>query len=328
LSDKYLFIIIALLLVAVTACDTGKPGMKSFHFSKKNREVPNFNADSTYQEIVRQVQMGSRNPGSQGHKQALAYLANKLKSYAGARDVYVQKFSHKGYNGRSLHFANIIAAFNPRDSDRIMLCAHWDTRPRADEDSVNTNQPILGADDGASGVAVLLELARLFHQKTPPIGVDIILFDGEDYGKEQDINNYFLGSKYWAKHPPVKNYHPRFGLLLDMVGGIHARFPKEGYSMNKVPSLVNAIWKVARQMGYDSLFVDKKGEFISDDHVPIIHIRKIPVIDIINYSPGKSGNAAFPPYWHTHRDNLKIISKKTLEGVGKILTEIIYNRLS
>jgi hypothetical protein len=325
-NNKYLFIIVVLVL-GITACDSNKSGNKSFHFSKKNRHVPAFNADSTYQEIVRQVHMGPRNPGSKGHKQALKYLTNKLKLYAGARDVYVQKFSHEGYKSQTLHLANIIAAFNPHDSDRIMLCAHWDTRPRADQDSNNSNQPILGADDGASGVAILLELARLFHEQAPPVGVDIILFDGEDYGREQDTDQYFLGSKYWAEHPPVKNYHPRFGILLDMVGGIHAQFPKEGNSMNEVPSLVNAIWKVARQEGYDTLFVDKKGELISDDHVPIMRIRKIPVIDIINYSPGKNGNGAFPPYWHTHRDNLKIISKKTLEGVGKVLDEIIYNRL-
>jgi hypothetical protein len=319
------FIIFGLLL-GITACSSNK-SEKSFQFTKKNRTVPQFNVDSTYHQIVCQVQMGPRNPGSEGHTKALSYLTKKLKSYAGAKYVYVQRFTHKGYNRKKLKLANIIAAFNPQDSDRIMLCAHWDTRPRADEGSKNQNKPILGADDGASGVAVLLELARLFHNHPPQIGVDIVLFDGEDYGKVQDIDKFFLGSKYWAEHPPVKNYHPRFGVLLDMVGGVHAQFPKEGNSMNNAPSLVDAVWKVARQMGYDSLFVDKKGERISDDHVPLMHIRKIPMVDIIHYNPGMNGNDVFPFYWHTHQDDLKIISKKTLGGVGNVLTEMIYNRL-
>jgi hypothetical protein len=312
--------------LGITACRPNK-SEKPFQFKKKNRSVPHFNVDSTYHQIVRQVQMGPRNPGSEGHKKALAYLTKKLKSYAGAKYVYVQRFKPEGYNGKKLKLANIIAAFNPQSSDRIMLCAHWDTRPRADEDSKNSTKPILGADDGASGVAVLLELARLFHHQAPHIGVDIVLFDGEDYGKVQDIDKFFLGSKYWAEHPPVKDYHPRFGVLLDMVGGIHAQFPKEGNSMNNASSLVNAVWKVAREMGYDSLFVDEKGERISDDHVPIMRIKKIPMVDIIHYNPGLNGNNVFPFYWHTHQDDLKIISKKTLQGVGNVLTEMIYDRL-
>lgn len=310
----------------ISSCSS--ESQKAFEFTKKNREYPDFNADSAYQFVEQQVEMGPRNPGSEGHKQALRYLTAKLKGYAGAKNVYVQHFTHPGYNDTTLHLANIIAAFNPQAEDRIMLCAHWDTRPRADQNSAHPNQPILGADDGGSGVAVLVELARLFQKQAPPIGVDIILFDGEDYGKESDLSKFFLGSRYWAKNQPVKAYHPRFGLLLDMVGGVDAQFPKEGNSYNYAPGLVDGIWKVAGQMGYDSLFVDKEGGLISDDHIPIINNLQIPVIDIINYSADAQSNGqVFPPYWHTTNDNMDIISKQTLKDVGHVMSELIYNRL-
>lgn len=310
----------------LSSCNSGSHD--AYNFNPKNREYPEFNADSAYQFIKQQVEMGPRNPGSAGHREALDYLATKLKAYAGAKNVYVQHFTHTGYNDTTLHLANIIAAFNPQAADRIMLCAHWDTRPRADQDSSHPNQSILGADDGGSGVAVLLELARLFREQPPPIGVDIILFDGEDYGKENDLDQFFLGSRYWAKHPPVKNYHPRFGILLDMVGGVDAQFPKEGNSYNYAPGLVNGIWDVAAQMGYGSLFVNKKGRLISDDHIPIINHLQIPVVDIINYSADpKNKNSVFPPYWHTTNDNMSIISKRTLKDVGSVMAELIYNRL-
>jgi len=324
MKNKVLFVAV-FLLVLMNACESGKN--HGFQFKKKNRPVPSFNADSAYSKLAHQVNMGPRNPGSSGHRQAELYLENQLKKYAGRKNVFIQRFKHQGYSGDSLRMENIIAAFNPKSTDRIMLCAHWDTRPRAENDPKHPHQPILGADDGASGVAELLELARLFHKKSPPIGVDIILFDGEDYGKEGDIGDYFLGSRYWSNHPPVKDYHPRFGILLDMVGGKNAQFPKEGNSMQYAPSLVNEIWSIADNKGYDSLFVDKKAAPISDDHLVINTIRNIPTIDIIDYSMKANGKAKFPPYWHTLNDNLGIINKKTLQKVGNVLAELIYDRI-
>lgn len=296
------------------------------NFEPQGREVPEFNADSAYQFIKQQVSLGPRDPGSKGHQETKEYLIEKLQSYAGERGVFPQNFTVTGYEGDTLELTNIIAAFNTQSSDRIMLCAHWDTRPRADKDSVDTQKPILGADDGGSGVGVLLELARIFNENPPPIGVDIVLFDGEDYGKEGDMENYFLGSRYWAENPPVEGYLPRFGILLDMVGGRGAEFPMEGNSMRFAPALVNEIWGIAEEKGYGNLFSDTEGNAISDDHVIINRISGIPTIDIIRHTPTEEG-AQFASYWHTHKDNMSIISKETLKGVGTVLTELVYNRL-
>lgn len=319
---KYLFVL--LLCGSIISCNSNANG--GFQFVDKNREVPAFNADSAYAFVEAQVEAGPRNLNSEGHRQTRQYLVQKLRDYAGS-NVFVQEFTQKGYEGDTLEMANIIAAFNTQSSDRIMLCAHWDTRPRADQDDTDSNKPIIGADDGASGAAVLIELARLFRQNPPPVGVDIILFDGEDYGREGDNANYFLGSRYWSNNPPVANYHPRFGILLDMVGGQDAVFPKEGYSMRFAPSLVDEIWGIAGQMGYDTLFVDQQGAPISDDHYIVNQVANIPTIDIIRHTVGPNGGAEFAPYWHTHRDSLDIIDKNVLDAVGEVLTELIYNRI-
>lgn len=315
-----------LFLIAFITISCGQEKSR-LNFEKQGRNVPAFNADSAYHFVEQQVSFGPRNPGSEGHRQTKAYLIKKLRSYAGSQSVYPQEFTAEGYDGDTLALTNIIAAFNTQSSDRIMLCAHWDTRPRADKASENTDKPILGADDGASGVAVLLELARLFEKHPPPIGVDIVLFDGEDYGKEGDLSKYFLGSRHWSNNPPVKGYSPRFGILLDMVGGQNAQFPKEGNSMLYAPTLVNELWTIADAQGYDNLFLDKEGRAISDDHVVINKVLGIPTIDIIRHNLNKNGSH-FAPYWHTHRDNMSIISKETLGGVGNVLTELIYNRVS
>ncbi|SMO68542.1 M28 family peptidase [Fodinibius sediminis] len=296
------------------------------NFEKKGRTVPAFSADSAYQYIADQLSFGPRNPGSQGHRETKSYLMEKLESYAGTGNAYSQQFTAEGYGGDSLQLTNIIAAFSPGRADRIMLCAHWDTRPRADRDSVKADQPIPGADDGGSGVGVLLELARIFKENPPPIGVDLIFFDGEDYGREGDTNRYFLGSRYWSQHPPVPGYAPRFSILLDMVGGRQALFPKEQYSMQYAPALVNELWSIAEQEGYGHLFPEQEGNAISDDHVVINRILGIPTIDIIHHKPNRGG-MGFAPYWHTHNDNMDIIDKNTLKAVGEILTELIYNRM-
>jgi hypothetical protein len=315
----------AIILIFFFGCNSG--GDQALQFESQGRSVPDFNVDSAYAKLGAQVQMGSRNPGSDGHRDAQEYLVQQLERYAGPKKVFVQQFTHRGYEGDSLQMGNIIAAFNTESSDRIMLCAHWDTRPRAENDASNPGAPILGADDGASGVAVLLEMARLFSENQPQIGVDIVLFDGEDYGKEGDLGQYFLGSRYWSNYPPVENYRPRFAILLDMVGGQGARFPKELYSMDFAPALVNEIWAIADEKGYDSLFVDKEGARISDDHMVINRIRKIPIIDIIRHTVGPEGEAVFAPYWHTQQDSLDIIDKQTLRAVGEVLTELVYNRI-
>lgn len=320
-------IIYGLILASVFwGCSENTDSSERLNFSDQGREVPTFNADSAYKFIEQQVAMGPRNPGSKGHQQTESYLLEKLRTYASERSVYPQHFTAEGYEGDTLQLTNIIAAFNTQSSDRIMLCAHWDTRPRADKDTENSDEPILGANDGGSGVGVLLELARLFEENPPPIGVDIVLFDGEDYGKEGDLEKYFLGSQYWSRNPPVKGYAPRFGILLDMVGGENAQFPKEGYSMRYAPALVNEVWSIADQKEYNELFPDREGNTISDDHVIINRNLGIPTINIIDHQITKNG-AEFAPYWHTHNDNMNIINEETLDRVGRVLTELIYNRI-
>lgn len=315
--------IVPLLIFLFLSCN--KEDNTRLNFEEQGREVPVFNADSACFYVKQQVDFGPRNPGSKGHQKAKQYLLEKLRSLAGSRNVFPQEFTTAGYEGDTLALTNIIAAFNTQSADRIMLAAHWDSRPRADQDSVDTDKPILGADDGGSGVAVLLELARLFKENPPAIGVDIVLFDGEDYGKKGDLSNYFLGSRYWSDNPPVEGYSPRFGILLDMVGGQDAQFPKEGYSMRYAPALVNELWAIADEKGFGSLFVDTKGRTISDDHAVINQTLGIPTIDIIRHE--KDGNNGFAPYWHTHNDNMSVIRRETLEGVGRVLAELIYNRI-
>lgn len=316
------------LLVAVASACSNEPDL-SYLKRDQGRAVPQFSSDSAFSFVAKQIGFGPRVPNSEGHVAASEWKIDALKKYAGSDGVYAQRFKYPGYDGDTLDLVNIIAAFNPLSSDRIMLCAHWDTRPRADAeaDPERASQPVLGADDGGSGVAVLLELARLFKDHPPPIGVDIILFDGEDYGREGDLDNYFLGSRYWAQNPPVPGYQPRFGILLDMVGGKGARFPKEVYSLNAAPSLVNELWSLAEEMGYSELFPDEIGLPIQDDHVILNQYTSFNTIDIIHHRRPFGDMTGFPDYWHTSRDNLDIIDQRVLDTVGKLMIELIYNRL-
>jgi hypothetical protein len=316
-------IYLVLFLVATfVSCRNGA----NLQFSEKGREVPEFSADSAFSYIETQVNFGPRVPNTEGHKNTRAFLESKLRDYAGNNAVFSQEFSEEGYD-ETLEMANLIAAFNPTSSDRIMLSAHWDTRPRADEDTSRTSEYIAGADDGGSGVGVLIELARIFAENPPPIGVDIVLFDGEDYGTQGDINKYFLGSRYWSNNPPVPGYSPRFGILLDMVGAENAIFPKEGYSMNYAPNLVNEIWGIAAEKGHSDLFLDQESAGVLDDHYIVYNNTGIPIIDIINHTVAMDGNINFAPHWHTHKDDLPIIDKEILQVVGDVLLELIYNRI-
>ncbi len=315
-----------------SACSSKKKSSKAVRvqFADRGRSVPSFSADSAYKYVDKQVSFGPRTVNSKAHDEDRAYLLKKLEGYAGKNAVYSQDFQLTGYNNVQLNLSNVIAAFNPNAKDRIMLCTHWDTRPYSDQDpdsALYYYKPIPGADDGGSGVGVLLELASIFKNHPPPIGVDLIFFDGEDYGKDDQLNYYFLGSRYWAQHQPVQNYNPRFGILLDMVGGKNAIFPKEGMSMRYDPELVNEIWNMADNMGYGNVFTDQQTSGVSDDHLVMDQILSFPTIDIINHHQENSNEVGFPVYWHTHNDNMKIISKQTLQTIGNVLTEMIYNRL-
>lgn len=323
MNKFFLFVLSGFIFLG---CDS-KPE-SGLQFSSKGRSVPSFSSDSAYHFIQKQVDFGPRVPNTYGHVETRKYLETKFRSYAGNGSVFSQEFEKPGYSGDPLKMANIIAAFNTSAPDRIMLSAHWDTRPRADEDTTRTADYIPGADDGGSGVGVLVELARIFSENPPPIGVDIVLFDGEDYGTQGDIANYFLGSRHWSLNPPVPGYSPRFGILLDMVGAKNAEFPKESYSMAYAPNLVNEIWEIAEEKGYDNFFLNEKGVAIQDDHKIVNENTGIPFIDIIHhYNSAEGGKSVFPSYWHTHQDDMPIIGKETLQAVGNVLLELIYNRI-
>lgn len=293
-------------------------------------EVPSFNADSAYFFVKKQVDFGPRVPNSAAHKQAGDYFIKVLEQYDAT--VSVQEFEATTFDGKKLNLRNIVASFFPEKQKRVLLAAHWDTRPFADKDDQRRDEPIDGANDGASGVAVLLEAARIFHtQQDPEIGIDIILFDGEDWGEKEGGHHaspppgldswYCLGSQYWSKNKHKPNYSAYYGILLDMVGGKNAQFYREGISLQYAPRVVEKVWNAAERLGYSHIFVKKNIGEIIDDHLFVNRYAKIPMIDIISYD---AADDSFGTFHHTHEDNLSIISQETLKAVGQTLLHVIY----
>lgn len=291
-------------------------------------KAPSFEADSAYAYVANQVAFGPRVPNSQAHKQCGDYLAAELTRF-GAQ-LYVQEANLTAYDGTPLEARNLIGSYNPEQSRRVLLFAHWDSRPYSDQDPdpANVRKPLDGADDGASGVGVLLEIARQLGQQAPAVGVDILFCDAEDYGTPEFVNEYkpdtwCLGAQFWAKNPHVKNYKAEFGILLDMVGGKGATFFREYQSMRSAAPIVEMVWSKARDLGYGKYFINADGGAITDDHQYVISGRGIPSIDIINYDPDSS--TGFARYWHTQQDNMDNIDPQTLKAVGQTVLEVIYN---
>lgn len=295
----------------------------------QNNAVPVFNADSAYSYIEKQTAFGPRVPNTDAHKACASYLAGELKRFGAT--VTEQYATLKAYNETPLESVNIIGSFNPENPKRILLFAHWDTRPYSDEesDSANHYKPIMGADDGGSGVGVLLEIARQIGINAPEIGIDIIFFDSEDYGIPDFYEGphipgewWCLGSQFWAKHPHIPGYKADFGILLDMVGTKNATFFKEETSMRYAPNIVDKVWSKARSLGYGKYFINAKIGGITDDHQYVIEGRGIPCIDIINYDP--ENDHGFGDYWHTQDDTMKNIDRETLKAVGQTVMEVVY----
>jgi glutaminyl-peptide cyclotransferase len=292
-------------------------------------QAPAFSADSAFAFVARQVAFGPRVPNTPAHRQAGDYLAAALKNYG--LQVTEQPFTATTYDGKKLNARNIIGSFNPQAAKRILLAAHWDSRPFADEDSTASLQgrAVPAANDGASGVGVLLEVARVLGQSTtkPDIGVDIIFFDAEDWGNSQQAKDKFsgfcLGSQYWAANRHVAGYTAYYGILLDMVGAKGATFPKEGYSMQYGADVVNRVWNIASQLGYNQYFIDQPGPAITDDHVPVNEIARFPMIDIIHLRVNEPGRTFFND-WHTTGDTMENIDPATLKAVGQTLLQVIY----
>lgn len=309
-----LFLLAALLFIS---CDRRQQQAETQQPQSMKKQYPKFDGKKAFEYLQVQTGFGPRNPNSIGHTKCLQFLTDELKKYT--ESVTQQTFAVQGY-GETLRLTNLFASFKPELKKRILLLAHWDTRPRAEEDTdpQMRDKPIIGANDGASGVAVLLELARTFKENPPPIGVDILLTDGEDYGdsrKDGNNNLYSLGAKHFAK---IKSPHytPQFGILLDMVGDSDLQIPLEQHSMQYAPQALDMVWKAAEEIGVAN-FVNIPGEAVVDDHLPL-NEAGIPTIDIIDFQY---------PHWHTQHDTPDKCSPQSLEAVGNVLSAVIYTRL-
>ncbi len=299
-----------ILTLALASCDPGRgaqgptPGR------------PRFDGGAALELARRQVSFGPRVPGTDAHRAQAAWMAARLDSLGA--EVTVDRFSWSTTAGDSLELSNVLARFRPEHTRRILVLAHWDTRPTADQEDDPTRQstPIPGANDGASGVAVVLHLAVLLARSPPPMGVDLLLVDGEDWGPTTE--DMFIGARRYASTLPDAG-RPVYGVLLDMVGDESPLFPVEESSLELAPALVRKVWGVASRLGYGQYFPDRVGPRLGDDHLPL-NEAGIPTIDVIDFDYGP-GNR----YWHTLDDTPERLSAETLEMVGEVVTELIYS---
>lgn len=321
-------LIIALAAVLMTACGNSKSSVTTTETAEQP-VGPAFSADSAYQFCQQQCDFGPRTMNSEAHERCGEWIADKFRHYG--LDVTLQHADLRGYDGTVLKSTNIIASYKPEQQDRILICAHWDSRPWADNDpdEANHRKPVLAANDGASGVAVMLELARQIDSLQ--IGVDFICFDAEDWGTPQwaetdgnDSDTWALGAQYWADNLHREGYTARYGILLDMVGGQGARFHQENISMYFASDVVKRVWAAAEVVGYGSYFPKEEGGGITDDHLPVNQKAHIPCIDIIPYYPDCEASS-FGPTWHTVNDDMQHIDKNTLQAVGQTLIQVLFS---
>jgi len=333
IKRKCLFVLASCLLI-LSSCDNNSSNLPLV--TPKQPETPtiahitphDFNSDSAFNFVKAQADMGPRTPGSKAHEQAVNYFENKFKTYGA--EVIIQKATVTTFDDKKWISKNVIASFNPENTTRILLCAHWDSRPFCDYDSVkeNAKKACPGVNDGASGAGVLLEIARTLAKQKINVGIDIILWDMEDYGagnadlsKEALEDDWALGSQYWSKNPHKPGYVAKYGILLDMVGGKNTAFPSEVTSVYYAGAIKEKVWNTAANLGYSNYFIDRKCEVV-DDHLYINKWANIPCIDIIGYRV--SENKFFPQH-HTIRDDINTIDKNTLKAVGQTVLEVIYN---
>ena len=315
-----------ILFITIIACNSNQDKIVE-EKPKVKIEVPNFNSDSAYFFVEQQVNFGPRVISSKAWDNCSKYLTSKLESYNAK--VIVQQAPITTYDQKTHTLRNIIGSYLPEKNNRIALFAHWDSRHIADYDTINTSQPILGANDGGSGVGVLLEIARNLDLKNPKIGVDIIFFDAEDYGQPENSkfpimnDSWCLGSQHWSKNPHKQNYFAKYGILLDMVGGKDAEFWQESISSYYASNIIKKVWDVAHNIGYSNFFIYKNSPQIMDDHYYVNTIAGIPTIDIIEYDPFSKTN--FNKHWHTHADNMDNVDRKTLKAVGQTVMKVIYS---
>ncbi|MDP2423628.1 MAG: M28 family peptidase [Bacteroidales bacterium] len=324
-------ILIGYILALTTGCGGQQrptmPAAPTLHERIMEANVPDFDEDSAYHFVDRQVSFGPRVPNTLTHTACANYLEATLGRFTPR--MVVQDARVRAFNGTVLNIKNIIGSFNPENKSRILLCAHWDSRPFADHDPdpANHYKPLPGANDGASGVGVLLEVARQLSIQQPSMGIDIIFFDAEDYGEHQQVqgqkdDTWALGSQYWARNPHLPGYRARFGILLDMVGAADAMFTMEGTSMQYAPDVMKKVWDISEAIGFGTYFSRKRTNAIIDDHLYINQIIHIPTIDIIHHSTNT--HTGFFEHWHTMLDNMNAIDPSTLKVVGQTVLTVIY----
>lgn len=317
-----------LLLLGYSSCgsDTDAPSAAPAP-PQKALNIPQFDRDSAFAYLENQLVYGPRVLGSEAHQRIKDQLADRFRGFGAT--VIEQDFTANVYTGESFPATNIIARYNTGAARRILLAAHWDSRHITDSRLLDEpiEQPVLGADDGASGVAVLLEIARQLQQNPVELGIDLVLFDAEDYGEsgggEESVDTYALGAQHFARNLPA-GPKPEYGILLDMVGARNARFPYEGYSKQVAPQLLEKVWSLAQRMSLGNYFVKENGSFVTDDHFFIIRDAQIPMIDIINLPASADAESPFPAHWHTPDDTLEIIDRRTLGAVGQLMLAVIY----
>lgn len=322
--NKRLLILPLFAMLYLQACTNNKSTEETTTEIDEVKLVsPTFDADSALAFTKAQVDFGPRIPSTPAHAKTAKYLAEKFKSFGAT--VAVQEAPAKTFDGKSHTLKNIIASFSPDKKDRVLISAHWDARPFSDQDpDVNMqDKPFDAANDGASGVAVILEMARQIQQKQPNVGVDFILWDIEDYGKPSDesVNEitWCIGSQYWAKNKHKADYKPLYAINLDMVGGGNAQFAQDEVSRKYAPNIVKKVWDIGNEIGYSAYFINVTSGSLIDDHF-WINQAGIPAIDIIHFTDA----AGFYMNWHTQLDNLNNIDKNTLKAVGQTVLETIY----
>jgi hypothetical protein len=278
---------------------------------------PRFDGEAAMQLVHAQVGFGPRVPGTEGHARQLEWMVARLDSLGA--EVAIDTFSHVTSEGDSLRLFNVIARFRPEATRRVLLLAHWDTRPRADQaaDPARQDMPVPGANDGASGTAVLLELAALFAATPPPMGVDLLFTDGEDYGP--GIDDMLLGARRYASRLEELQTRPIYGVLLDMVGDADPSFLADDLSVQAANPIVQKMWRAAERLGYRDYFPNRVGDRVYDDHVPLIEAG-LPTANLIDFTYGPDNR-----YWHTPEDTPDRLSAATLEMVGEVVTELIYS---
>ena len=325
---NYKYFLFAIVLSFLSACSFASHSEKTKQDDTIVRIVPTFNPDSAYQYVKAQCDFGPRVPGTEAHTACLQYFVEQFSRF-GADTVIVQEGESMIYDGTKMPIRNVVASYGLGKPNRVMICAHWDSRPFAGND-INPNnrrKAIIGANDGASGVGVMMELARQLGQKNAAIGVDLILFDLEDWGapdweqSKLSDGGWALGSKYWASRPHIPGYQAQFAILLDMVGAQGAQFYREYFSDQYASWVVDRVWNKAADLGLGHVFVNQRGGGVTDDHINV-NRAGIPCIDIIQFQTDTE--AGFGDYWHTHNDDMRNIDPLTLDAVGRVLMEIIY----